>query len=716
MKKISKWLTFMGIVTVIMCFAAITASATDQNRENEFGYSLLTDNEKYIYDQIYEGVTATPPEEKIDLDYARAIELDELERAFSLFINDHPECFWISNSYAYSASGTIIVSVSPQYHFNGEELENAKSAFDQKTLEIMQGLPIGSNYDKALYLHDALASTVTYRQVGLHQTAYGALVDGEAVCAGYAAAYQHLLKRAGIKASTVTGYSVDPSTKENIPHAWNIVWMDENTCVYTDVTWDDQGDTVYHYYFNISRSEIDADHTTNTELHILPDCDHSNESYFDKNDCNVSFSTSPEEMALHFAAVNSLGERNAVIYYITDDQNRSFDAWLEENINGLYEALNGAPGSYSYGYSSFGNEYHVTLTGDFTSVYHGISIILPDNVASQYAIPEYVADGDSIYITVFAANGYYFPEELEPVIHSDYTVQRTNYYTVTISGKPRNDIEIAIPAPQKMTQEDMPSVTFTATGSNSGIIGNITAPIKISLDGESWYSCYESSLSLADLFPCTLIVVTMGSETTADSEPQYIVISKADAPTVTVVQPNADVIYGTISSSSPVEISTDGVTWSQAALEFSSLAPSTYLVRIAPSGSTLASDILEIAVVCSHVLPDEWDCDHKSHSRSCACGIKSESGSHSFGEWQEVLSNGSTTGKATRKCKDCGYEQSGNVSSSGNSSGSANKGTFVSNGSHAGTMKSSCSLSLMGSVTVMIISVASAFVYYKKRR
>ncbi len=714
--KALKWIIFVAIIAAFTCLAAITVSAdgaeTDGN-DARYGYTLLSENEQYIYDQLEEGVNTFPLPEQIQLDYARSLELPQLERAFALFLNDHPECFWVGNGYSYSVSGETVVAVSPQYNFTGDELLAAKTAFAEKTTEIMKDMPNGSNYDKALYLHDALANAVTYNQVGFHQTAYGALVDGEAVCAGYAAAYQYLLRCAGINASTVTGYSIDPTSGDNIPHAWNIVWMDADTCVYTDVTWDDQADTIYHYYFNISRSEIEADHTTNTELHKLPDCDHDKESYFDANDCNVSFSTSPEEMALHFASANVKGERIAVVYYTGE---KTVEEWFEQYIDDLYTALGGAPGAYSYGYSSFGHEYMITVKGDFTVTYHSIEVTLPENVTVMGDLPDRIADGDALKIIINAADGYYFPEDIASVVQDNYTMYRENYSTVIISGKPREDIAIEVPSPVKMAVEEMPSVIFTATGSNSGIISNITKTIKFSFDGIQWYTCSSSSIELSDISPCTLTVMTMGSDTTADSEAQYITIDRFNSPTLTVTQPDAKNNYGKITSDVQIEISTDGDAWEAPALTFDQLIPSIYLVRIPASGTTLASETTEVTLACSHALPDEWQTDANNHYRACHCGSNIEEGPHSFGKWETIASEGSAIGRAKRVCSVCGMEQFGTATTGSSSNGSQNSGAIIDNGSHIGTMEVGCTGSVSCYMLVFITSLAALTLTVKRRK
>ena len=60
--------------------------------------------------------------------------------------------------------------------------------------------------------------------------AYGALVNGSAVCQGYALAYMDLLREMGVDSYFVSS--------NNINHGWNIV-NTENGWYYSDVTWDD---------------------------------------------------------------------------------------------------------------------------------------------------------------------------------------------------------------------------------------------------------------------------------------------------------------------------------------------------------------------------------------------------------------------------------------------------------------------------------------------
>lgn len=86
-------------------------------------------------------------------------------------------------------------------------------------------------------------------------TAAGALVDGKAVCAGYARAYMMLCDEAGID----TIYIAD----EKMNHGWNAVRVYDRI-LYVDTTFDDpvpdRGDRVSSTYFLVTAEQLAEDH------------------------------------------------------------------------------------------------------------------------------------------------------------------------------------------------------------------------------------------------------------------------------------------------------------------------------------------------------------------------------------------------------------------------------------------------------------------------
>ena len=121
--------------------------------------------------------------------------------------------------------------------------------------------PAASTYDKALFVYDWLINNATYNHEvadsgnwdSLARTPLGPLLYADAVCSGYATAYQLVLEKLGIACDCVN------STAMN--HIWNVVNID-GTYYHADLTWDDKDDDQgpRHFYFLVGEQTIARDH------------------------------------------------------------------------------------------------------------------------------------------------------------------------------------------------------------------------------------------------------------------------------------------------------------------------------------------------------------------------------------------------------------------------------------------------------------------------
>jgi hypothetical protein len=82
-----------------------------------------------------------------------------------------------------------------------------------------------------------------------HQTAAGPLLEGGAICTGYAEAFQLLAMEAGLQSITVSGITGSNG------HAWNKVNID-GTWLNYDPTWNDQGDESIKRFSALTDQEI----------------------------------------------------------------------------------------------------------------------------------------------------------------------------------------------------------------------------------------------------------------------------------------------------------------------------------------------------------------------------------------------------------------------------------------------------------------------------
>jgi hypothetical protein len=155
--------------------------------------------------------------------------------------------------------------VTLKYYSIANNLENAKSSFEQQAQNIISGASAyTSSYDKEKYVHDALITKVDYVETAdMNQSAYSALVNGKSVCAGYARAFQYCMQQLGIPTYYCTGYSGGD-------HAWNIVKLADGY-YNVDVTWDDTEPATYDY-FNKSDADYAKTHVRQSLSVNLPAC------------------------------------------------------------------------------------------------------------------------------------------------------------------------------------------------------------------------------------------------------------------------------------------------------------------------------------------------------------------------------------------------------------------------------------------------------------
>ncbi len=117
---------------------------------------------------------------------------------------------------------------------------------------------------KAKAIHDYLIQKCTYdhevaalpsSQYDDAFTAYGALVDGSAVCQGYAAAFNLMAQNCGLQSMAVCGRA------GGVAHAWNYVKLGSSNR-YIDCTWDDTDKKGIRYdYFNVTEEKMREQHT-----------------------------------------------------------------------------------------------------------------------------------------------------------------------------------------------------------------------------------------------------------------------------------------------------------------------------------------------------------------------------------------------------------------------------------------------------------------------
>lgn len=163
------------------------------------------------------------------------------------------------NPYVFTAGWSSLdngghVSIEPVYLYDAGEADRRRTATLAAVtagLAASGALAVSDDATRAGLIHDYIASVAHYDteaydainrgedspHVNQSQQAYGILVEGTAVCNGYAQAFLAMAEAAGLDAVQVTGVANGGVTTGG--HAWNKVRIDGRWLV-VDVTWDDE--------------------------------------------------------------------------------------------------------------------------------------------------------------------------------------------------------------------------------------------------------------------------------------------------------------------------------------------------------------------------------------------------------------------------------------------------------------------------------------------
>lgn len=253
---------------------------------SNFKYIQLSAKERAAYIQLSRGIDK----------HMKVIPLDEpisfqsLSKIYEMMTTENDIQMYSTTrvyNYTYDDSHDEVFSISPQYVNDARTERSVRDALEEKYNEIISEIGTNaSDEEKILYFHDYIARNCVYHDVsGLtpedlvaladnshYSDAYGALIENEAVCEGYARAYKYLCDKSGITCGLVSGKA------GGAEHMWNVVKIKGKPYCHVDVTWDDHYDRksgtgyILHDYFKINDEEICFDHTIDKGKFDYPIC------------------------------------------------------------------------------------------------------------------------------------------------------------------------------------------------------------------------------------------------------------------------------------------------------------------------------------------------------------------------------------------------------------------------------------------------------------
>lgn len=206
------------------------------------------------------------------------------QSAIEAYTYDNPDVFYLSPNKMYLNIETTTKGKNVTYgvyinsgeednylidEFSSQEkVESAIKKIEQVRNQILQNRS-SDTYDNIKMVHDYLVENIEYDTTISKSNIYniyGAMVNGEAVCEGYARSFKYLMDSLRIPCTLVIGKGTNSDGKtEN--HAWNYVQIGERWYA-VDSTWDDpvsvtgwvSQSSKYRYFLKGSNDMI-KDHT-----------------------------------------------------------------------------------------------------------------------------------------------------------------------------------------------------------------------------------------------------------------------------------------------------------------------------------------------------------------------------------------------------------------------------------------------------------------------
>ena len=269
--------------------------------------------------------------------------------AYRALSSDNTQIFWLPEVYMMSADGSAMAFSDEKEGVDYTMTPQEKKLAQQQIYTTVNNLvaqaeTLDSRYEKELFFHDWLCQNVTYNFDGSDNvyTAYGALINGVAVCEGYSRAMQLLCDSVGIPCTVIYGKSND------IAHMWNIINPGDGW-YHLDVTWDDDEEYGFlrHNYVNLNDEQIFADHIIfdavatgksyigNDDFNLcLYACNKNKYNYFVKN--GLIFTNDITEAAKIIKRANDAGSTSIEVAYTGDLMD--YKAFLNRVNRELYES------------------------------------------------------------------------------------------------------------------------------------------------------------------------------------------------------------------------------------------------------------------------------------------------------------------------------------------------------------------------------------------
>jgi hypothetical protein len=304
----------------------VIGQSVTAGESNNYFYKKLSETEKRGYDSIKNAAT----------DFADYIVFDDplsdyqIKKLFNLVYTQENGIFWLSEIASANEQNN---SLKINFRYNSGDVKAMQKKLDDRLREAAESAPKDDSYGQIKYIHDYIVKNCNFVKSGTNaNSAYGALIDGEAQCEGYAFAFGLMAKKLGFECVTVTGKS-----EKGESHAWNKVFAEGNW-YNVDCTWDDpiltydNPNYIRYFYMCVPDRDIMTSHIENLEYVTSPAAISNAYNYFTKEKLLFS-SSAAAEVAIYDMITKAVKTKSTEIEVRFDVKNA-----YDETLTYLYDS------------------------------------------------------------------------------------------------------------------------------------------------------------------------------------------------------------------------------------------------------------------------------------------------------------------------------------------------------------------------------------------
>ncbi len=252
---------------------------------DELKLKNLTADERNAYNALSEGIWKMQKDITIP---AGVINEKDAADFLYLVMSTMPEVNYVKGTFKIRVSGGYIKKFTIDYTLSKQQANEQHKKLRDAASKIIGSLDSDmTDYEKVMFFHDHIIKNCVYDNENQNcYNAYGCLVEGRAVCEGYAMAMDYLCEKAGIYTALESGNSVN-SAGVSQSHIWNKININGKWYNF-DLTWDDPisdfgSEYVRYDYFALSDEDIGRSHTVRkNKFAYYPKAESEDLNYFRK--------------------------------------------------------------------------------------------------------------------------------------------------------------------------------------------------------------------------------------------------------------------------------------------------------------------------------------------------------------------------------------------------------------------------------------------------